>query len=258
PFAFPGVIGTAISIILGFRINQAYTRWWEARKIWGAIVNDSRTLVRQLLTLPSADTQREDGLSLVKHMALRQAAWCVSLGQMLRKQDSLANIQHMLAPADWKALQDKKHVPNSILVMHGRDAQRLFQQGMVTDIQQANLDATLARLTDSMGKSERIKNTVFPVLYSRLLHAFLYLFLFLLPLGLIDYSPIITMPVILASSIIFFLIERTSERLQDPFEDEPNDTAVTSIARAIEINIREMLEEKELPEPIAPEPFYVL
>ena len=99
-----------------------------------------------------------------------------------------------------------------------------------------------------MGKCERIKNTVFPAQYSLIIEILLGLFIFLLPLGMLSISMHFVLPIILAITLLFFLIENTSELLQDPFENRPTDTPVTAIAKTIEINIRQMLAEQEIPE----------
>lgn len=259
PFAMPGVLGTAISIILAFRVNQAYSRWWEARIVWGAIVNDSRSYVRQLLTLLQGGEGESSHLrDFRQKVAFRQIAWCYVLGRSLRKLAPLSDLQHLLKSEELRTYEDQDNIPNAILLQHGRDIQEAYRRGWITDIQQAQIDSTLSRLCDSMGKCERIKGTVFPMMYSILLHSFLYLFIFLLPLGLIDYSPLITMPIIIAIAAVFFLIEQTSFYLQNPFENRENDTPVTAIARTIEINIKQMLAEENIPEKMEAETFFLM
>jgi len=257
PFSLPGVIGTAISIILAFRINQAYARWWEARMVWGEIVNESRTFTRQLLNFIQGKDE-----SLVKSfqqtLAYRQIAWCYTLGRSLRQLDPLTDLKGFITEEQILELRKEQNIPNALLLLHGMDIQKAYKDGWISDIQQSRLDETISNLCNAMGKSERIKNTVFPVLYSRILHIFLYLFIFLLPLGLSEYAYWITAPTIIAIAAVFFLIEATSLHLQDPFENKPNDTPVTAIARNIEINIRQMLGEEELPDKMAPEKYYLM
>src|SRR5678815_5073291 len=91
PISIPAFIGTAISVILSFKLNQSYDRWWEARKIWGGIVNDSRTLVLQLQSFTGPA-----GTSDTRTIAYRQIAWCFSLGQSLRGQDATENLHKYL------------------------------------------------------------------------------------------------------------------------------------------------------------------
>lgn len=257
PFALPGVIGTAISIILAFRINQAYARWWEARIIWGEIVNESRSLIRQVLSFIHG--QEESSIkALQQKLAYRQIAWTYALGQSLRNLDPLENLDNLISQEKKEAMKNENNVPNALLLEHGRDIQTAFKNNWITDMQLSRLDTTLSNLSTAMGKTERIKNTIFPMLYSRILHIFLYLFIFLLPLGLSDHAFWITAPVIISIAAVFFLIEATSLNLQDPFENKPNDTPVTAIARTIDINIRQMLSETEMPPKLSPKKFYLM
>ena len=92
PISIPAFLGTAISVILSFKLNQSYDRWWEARKIWGGIVNDSRTFVIQLQMFLSKGNE-----SSIKKIAYRQVAWCYCLGQSLRGLDPLGNLEKFLS-----------------------------------------------------------------------------------------------------------------------------------------------------------------
>ncbi len=242
PITLPALLGTSISLILAFRINQSYDRWWEARKIWGAIVNDSRSLVRQLLFLPS--TNETNQLQEFQHkMANRQIAWCFALGESLRGFDPHKDQSNYLSQEDIAFLKKHQNVPNGLLVLLGKGIREAKQKGWIDSYQEVQLDRTLVNLTDHMGKCERIKNTVFPVTYSLFVEFFLAVFVMLLPFGIIDYFGFMVAPVIVAISIPFFLLEKAAIYLQDPFQNQPTDTPVTTIARTIAANINEMLDE---------------
>lgn len=260
PVAVPTILGTAISLLLGFRTAQAYDRWWEARKIWGAIVNDSRTLCRQLLTFVGNQraTDSQERHNLIRHMTFRQAAWCYSLGNSLRGLEAVASVKDLINSQEAEFVSQHQNKPNALLLLQGKDLQRASQQQWLNAYQQIAVDDTLSRLTDSMGKSERIKNTVFPTLYSWIIHFFLYIFILFLPFGLVDYFGIVEVPLVITIGAIFFLIEKSAIYLQDPFENKPTDVSVTAISRTIEINLRQMLQEEEIPESIKPEEFYIL
>ncbi len=260
PLSIPSILGTAISLILAFRTGQSYSRWWEARIVWGAIVNDSRTLVRQLLTfVQPGETEKEEAGFMVKKIAHRQVAWCYALGRALRKQPPLEDLDKFLTKEDASYAGKHDNIPNSLLQLHGADLQRIYQLGWVNEYQQVQIDETLKRLCDSMGKSERIKNTVFPATYSLIVHLFLYLFIILLPFGLVEELGFIQIPLVITVGMAFFLIEKTAIHLQDPFENMPTDTPVTAIARTIEINLKQMLNESQVPEKVKPqEGFYLL
>jgi ion channel-forming bestrophin family protein len=245
PLAVPTIIGTIISLLLAFRSNQAYDRWWEARIVWGAIVNDSRTLIRQLQSF-ILDPQFSVSLSrFTDNFTKRQIFWNYSLGQMLRRQDPLANAEHYLSKDDLEFVQDHGHVPNALLLLHGRDLKFAIEEGVLNPFQQVELDKTLTRLCDSMGKCERIKNTVFPTTYGLYINFALYLFIILLPFGLTEYLGIVLVPLIILISAAFLFVEKMAINLQDPFENKATDTPMTTIAQAIERDLREMIRDYE-------------
>jgi putative membrane protein len=134
----------------------------------------------------------------------------------------------------------------------------LYQQGALNSFQQVQLDTTLVRLCDALGQAERLKSTVFPASYRRLVHFFIYLFLLTLSLGLVQTIGLWEIPVLLTTASTFFLLERSARELQNPFRNAPTDTPVTALARTVEINLRQLLGEAAVPAPLAPEGFYLL
>ncbi len=252
PATIPGFIGTAISILLSFKVNQSYERWWEARKIWGAIVNDSRSLVVQLTSLVAKGND-----VVIRRIAFRQIAWCYSLGQTLRRLDPLQNLQGLLSAEDRTELASHSNKPLAMLSLHSQDLRELRQKDQLELFAQLQLDETLVRLCDSQGKAERIKSTVFPVTYRIFLHAIIYLFVVTLSLSLKDVPFRFELPLLIAISTPLFLLEKSATHMQDPFEDRPTDTAVTAIARTIDINIKQLLGETDVPPPIKSETFYL-
>ncbi|MGB5227703.1 MAG: bestrophin family ion channel [Eudoraea sp.] len=253
PLGIGTFLGTAIALLLSFKLSQSYDRWWEARKIWGAIVNDSRTLVIQLKQFI-----KESDNSIVKTMAYRQIAWCYALGHHLRKQDVLGILEGFLSKDEIIFIKHKKHVPLTLLNKHGQNVRTLHIEKSLNDFQQIQIDTTILKLTESMGMAERIKNTVFPRTYRNVLHFFIYIFLLLLSLALENVYGFLEIPLLIFISIPFFMLEKIAFVIQDPFENKPTDTAMTSIARAIEINIKELLGEKELPDPLKNNGFYIM
>lgn len=244
PIAVPAIVGTIISLLLAFRSNQAYDRWWEARIIWGAIVNDSRTLVRQVITFYKDAGYPEQATEFKNRFAMRQAAWCYSLGNFLRNHDALMPVKKFLTDEEFRFVARHRHVPNALLLLHGRDIRRALEDGKINNYQQVEIDQTISRLCDAMGKCERIKNTIFPTTYSLYIHFALYLFVLLLPFGLTEYFGFIEAPLVITISSVFFLIEKMAIHLQDPFDNKPTDTPVTTIARSIEITLRHMVSER--------------
>ena len=232
--------------------KRTYDRWWEARKVWGAIVNDSRSLVIQLQTLVP-----EGNEVAVRRIAHRQIAWCYCLGQSLRGQSPTENLGDLLSPADLEELAHHSNKPLGLLSLTARDVKELRAKDQLELFSQLQLDNTLVRLCDSQGKAERIKSTVFPVTYRVFLHATIYLFVVCLSLSLKDVPFRFELPLLIAISVSFFLLEKSATHMQDPFQNRPTDTAVSAIARTIEINLRQLLKEPEVPKPWPPQSFYL-
>ncbi len=248
PLAIPMVLGTVLSLLLAFRSNQAYDRWWEARTIWGAIVNDSRSLVRQLTSMINNSNESEEIRHFRDQFVRRQIAWNYALGQSLRKKDPLKGLDRLLSRRELNFVSKFDNVPAGLLQMHSRDLRYALQHEWINAYQQVEMDKTLSRLCDAMGKCERIKNTIFPATYSLYTHFAVIFFILLLPFALIDSLGIVEVPLVAAISASFLLIEKMAINLQDPFENKPTDTPMTSIARKVERDLLQMLEETQMPE----------
>lgn len=251
PITIATTLGIAISVLLSFKMSQSYDRWWEARQIWGAIVNDSRTLVLQLLLYVGPHNPA------IRQIAHTQIAWCYALSKTLRRQDVLPALADLLPASAIARLQHQQNIPLKIVGFQMAAVGELFAAGKINDFSRVQLEETLSRLTTAMGKCERIKNTVFPSNYTLLLHGAIYLFVVFLgvsePFHLNFFLEVV---ILLVVSAVFFSLEKAAYRLQAPFENRPTDTAMTSISRTIDINIRQLLDEQDLPAPIAPTGFY--
>jgi putative membrane protein len=248
PIAVLSIVGTVLSLLLAFRSNQAYDRWWEARTLWGAIVNDSRTLTRQVLSFTNSLYNGAGDEYFREQFVKRQIAWCYSLGHSLRKRPPLTEAEQLLS---WEEIEFAKryaNAPVALLDLHATDLKMALQKGWINEYQQVELDRTLSRLCDAMGGCERIKNTVFPVTYSLYIHFSLILFISLLPFGLIEFFGIMEIPLVIALASSLLLIEKMAIHLQDPFENKPTDTPVTTLARTIERDLRQMLKKRQATE----------
>lgn len=258
PLAVPAVLGTVISLLLGFRSNQAYDRWWEARQVWGAIVNDSRTLARQVLNFTESQYEEDMVHQWRQRMVRRQIAWCYSLGQSLRRTNPTSGLDKYLNRREIEVLSRFNNVPMALLDQHGKDLRRALEEGYINRYQQIEIDKTLTRLCDAMGKCERIKNTVFPSTYSLYIHFSLLLFIAMLPFGVIEYFNFLEVPLVLAISASFLLIEKMAIHLQDPFENKPTDTPMTAIAGTIERDLKQLMHDQDLPEEKRQEKYYYI
>jgi len=258
PLSIPAILGTVISLLLGFRSNQAYDRWWEARQVWGAIVNDSRTLARQVINFTESQYEEDEVTQLRQRMIRRQMGWCYALGQSLRRMSPTTGLEKFISRRELDNLSRFNNVPMAMLDQHGRDLKRALEEGYINRYQQMELDRTLTRLCDAMGKCERIKNTVFPSTYSLYIHFSLLLFISMLPFGVIEHFGFLEVPLVVSISACFLLIEKMAIHLQDPFENKPTDTPMTAIAGTIEKDLRQLLHDQEEPEEKRQGAFYYI
>lgn len=252
PYAIPTFLGTAISVILSFKLSQSYDRWWEARKIWGSIVNDSRNLVEQLKCFVKPGNEQA-----IKTIALRQIAWCYSLGNSLRQHDALKGLEKYLPAEELSTLRRHNNAPLAILDMNNADITKMRLEQQLDIFSHIQLNNTLVNLCNWMGMAERIKSTVFPVTYRFFLHSAIYLFIVTLSISLRGLQSYFEVPLLMIIAALFFLLERTATHLQDPFSDKPTDTAMTAIATTIEINLKQLLGINDVPEPAKTDGYYL-
>lgn len=257
PISLIGVFGTIIGLLLAFRTNSAYARWWEARALWGAIVNDSRSWTRQVLVFVKTSQADHSGNAspdseVVRLLCLRQIAWCYALARELRRQDPLQDLSTWLPADEISVYQEQRNVANSLLLRNAEALRGLAEKISLSTYERVELERTLVRLTNAMGGCERIKNTPFPLSYSRMVHFSVYALMILLPFGLADLPVFGLMTLSLVFSLSFLAVERVAIMLQDPFSNAPSDTPMLTLARTIEINIKQMLDDDELPQPLQP------
>lgn len=251
PLAVPSFLGTAMSVILSFKLSQSYDRWWEARKIWGSIVNDSRNLVLQLQGLASPGNQKE-----IRKITLRQIAWCHCLGQSLRNLDASAGLDGFLEKGDLAGMEEHSNKPLALLQMNNEGIASLRRAGEIDAFSHVQINNTLVNLVNAMGMAERIKNTVFPVTYRIFLHLAIYVVIILLCISLRGLG-YFELPLLLIIASFFFLLERTATLLQDPFSNKPTDTPMTAIATTIEINLKQLIGDPNVPQPHQRDNFYL-
>jgi len=253
PINVPAFLGTAISVLLSFKLGQSYDRWWEARKIWGTIVNESRSFTLQL---QSFITQGND--EVIRQLAHRHIGWCFCLGQSLRGLDPLENLEKYISEDDLKKISTHNNKPLALLQLNSLQIAELKNNGKMDIRSQIYINTTLTNFSTAMGMAERIKSTVFPVPYRVFLHLMIYLFVITLSISLGVVKPVFEIPLLFIISSGFFVLEKTATLLQDPFENKPADTAMTTIATNIEINIKQLLKEDDIPKPLKPHSFYSL
>ena len=256
PFGVSGALGTALSVFLAFRNSSAYERWWEARRLWGQAVNESRTWARQVLCFldPGAGEARRTSL------VLGQVAWVHALRLCLRDQRHLLaeELSGLLPPEELVGIDRRTNPCNLLLLSHGRQIREALREGALTELHHLQLDETLTRLLAIQGGCERIKNTPLPRQYDTYPRVFTVLYTCLLPFGFA--SSVGWMCVILAPAVgaLFILLERSGHVIENPFENRVWDTPMTSLCVTVERNLKEMLGSAELPAAVEVSPEGVL
>jgi putative membrane protein len=260
--ATAGLMMTALSIFLAFRVSEAYERWWEARKLWGTLVNVSRSFGRKVDAL--VVTERVAGLAdeaaaaaARRDLLLRHVAYVNALRLELRHGPSFA-----AAPEAWQGLRaflpdtelatyaGAANVATQMLRRQSDVCRRLFGDTTPEQLAHLELQRTLDQLYDVQGACERIKNTVFPHAVTLATRAFVWGFATLLPFAALDaegHHDAVEILLVVTMSLAFVLVERLGDDLKTPFEGRPDDTPMTALCRTIEIDLRQMLDETDVP-----------
>jgi putative membrane protein len=246
--------GSAIGIIVSFRNQSAYGRWWEARTLWGAIVNNSRSLARQVTTamLPRNEGEVEELKAMRHRLVYHQIAYVHALRQHLRRLEPWDALTPLLDASELRALRSEKNIPLAIQQRIGFLLQECQVREWINIAQWRALDSSLDDLIDAQGGAERIKNTPMPKQYDYFPQLFVHIYCVLLPLALVTpmgwFTP-------LGSTLVGFMflaLDKIGRDLEDPFENTAYDVPLTSIATTIDINLRQLLGETALPPETAP------
>jgi putative membrane protein len=293
PWTPLALIGTAVAFVIGFQNNSAYGRIWEARKIWGGIVNSSRTFgmfVQDMLTNEHAEIPltEEQLKKEIKILTYRHIAWMTALRHAMRvlkpwettsshktnqewdirppeRDASLPeDLKPYLSAEDLEYVLDKGNKQTAILYRQSHHLRQLKEKGVIWEFSFLELEGVLQEFFTLQGKSERIKNFPYPRQFATLNHYFMWLFVLLLPLALVpqfaeigrefvDNHPMIgdlfvwfCIPFYVIVAWIFHTMERIGRTGENPFEGTSNDVPISTIARGIEIDLRQNLgEDKE-------------
>jgi putative membrane protein len=252
-----GLIVTALSIFLVFRINESYARWWEARMLWGELVNASRSFARQATTLiREREDEHSEVLELRRDLVYRQIAFVNALRLSLRGQDDWEELQPLLQEVDRPALAEAINKPTHLLQRHGEQLAEAHDRAFLSEFGQNQLDRTLQILHNVQGSCERIKNTPFPANVAFVTRGVAWVMATVVAVAIIQpenkFDPIdmIVVPILMLG---FVLMERLGAELRNPFDNEANDTPMTALCRTIERDLRQVLGERTLPPPIEPE-----
>lgn len=288
PFQPISVIGIAVAFYIGFKNAQSYDRFWEGRKIWGGIVNYSRTWAVQVISFVRSGNQEEDK-NWHNQMIHRHIGWINALRVQLRQPRSWSlkensSVERMfdrhgernpscneaynyINKREFVDLRQRVNPATHLVKNQAQDITTLKEKGIIDGFQEDQLHSILEEFYNLQGKAERIKNTPFPRQYGFFSRVFTWIFILLLPFGLLDVFEddavisaedpadlyvFLMIPFSVLISWIFITMEKVGDNSEDPFEGRINDVPMTALCRTIEIDIRDMLDEEELPEPVKP------
>jgi len=282
------LVGIAVAFYLGFKNNSSYERLWEARKIWGGIVNLSRTLTiftRDYVTdeFSNAEVKDDELAGHHKTIVYRHIAWLKALTYQLREpkawehhtkndeifrklagihssENHFEKLRDYLSEEEFEYILKKGNKASHIISLQSKHFLKLKRKGLIEDFRHMEFGKLLTEAYTLQGKSERIKNFPFPRQYASVNYFFVWIFILLLPFAMLNaFADIphehfiwLSIPFTILVSWVFHTMEMIGEYSENPFEGLYNDVPITSIARSIEIDIRQMLEETDLPENIPP------
>lgn len=244
PFA---LLGIALSIFLGFRNNAAYDRWWEARKQWGEMVYEIRSLARSSETLLDLQAEHSDAGPLRRRLLEWCAAHCHALRASLRREDCRDDLIRWLGAEDAEHTLKHTNHADYCLRRAGRIIGALYRQQHIDAVGLRILDEHLTRLAAVQAASERIATTPLPFAYTLLTHRTAYIYCYLLPFALVaaigGYAVLFTLVV----AYTFFGLDVLSQEMEEPFGREANDLPLDALCRINEISIAESLGQQPLP-----------
>ncbi|HSD08944.1 bestrophin family protein [Flavobacterium sp.] len=223
-------LGFVISLLLAYRINSAYDRWWEGRKLWGSLVNNSRNLAIKL----SVILKDEKDFAYFRKLIPAYAS-------MLNKHLKDEEITMSLFEDVDLVINHHKHRPNQIAKMLFQKINDLYISHKITGDQLIILNSEIQSFTDICGACERIKNTPIPYSYSTFIKKFIFLFVLTLPYAYVFTLGYYVVPVV---SFVFYVlasIELISEEIEEPFGYDDNDLPTTKISQNIKKHIEELI-----------------
>lgn len=227
------LLGFVISLLLVFRTNTAYDRWWEGRKMWGSLVNDSRNLGSILFALKISDQEKEYYRSGIY-------AFCLSMKEHLRGNKNFSS-------GAWTVPSGIDHSPLWIMHQLRQEIQRMLEKGSIDAQQWKQISSHLDHMTDSLGACERIRNTPIPYSYSLFFKKFIFLYVLTMPLAFVDVFEYWS---VLVSTFIFYALvsmEVLAEEIEDPFGFDANDLPLDAICETINKNLTEVYESTSAP-----------
>lgn len=233
--AMHSLLGIVLGLFLVFRTNSSYDRWWEGRKLWGSMVNNTRTLAIKV----DAFLDKDD-IETRKWFSLMIPNFVFAVKEHLRKGTKLDDLD----PVDgqfFEEIQKFKHIPNKLSSMMYNRVNELYKSNKITGEQLFIIDKELKEFIDILGACERIKNTPIPYNYSMYIKKFIFIYLITLPFGFVTTSGYLTIPIVTLVTYILLSVELIAEEIEDPFGRDINDLPTDELAEKIKGNVKEIL-----------------
>jgi ion channel-forming bestrophin family protein len=243
------LFGSAIGIIVAFRNQSAYARWWEARTLWGVIINNSRSWARQVTTvmMPVSEAEAAELKVVQGRLVYHQIAYAHALRQQLRGLEPWELLKPLLNEEELMELRYARNVPLAIQQQMGALLRECQVRGWVDIAHWRALDANLDDIVDAQGGTERIKNTPMPKQYDYFPQLFVQIYCMMLPLALVPAMGWFTPLGSTLVGFIFLALDKIGRDLEDPFDNSIYDVPMTSLTTTIEVNLRQLLGETALP-----------
>ncbi|MCY1495943.1 Bestrophin, RFP-TM, chloride channel [compost metagenome] len=224
------MLGFVISLLLVFRTNTAYDRWWEGRKMWGALVNNSRNLAIKLSVMLQDKEDKDFFRKIIPAYA--------SILNLHLKTES---ISHELFDDKTLSKDHYKHKPNQIAKTMIQRVNEMYLSGRISGDQLIVLNAEIQSFTDVCGACERIKNTPIPYSYSAFIKKFIFTYVLTLPFGYVFQLGYYVVPVVVFIFYVLASLELIAEEIEDPFGNDPNDLPTQKISENIQKNVEELI-----------------
>jgi putative membrane protein len=223
-------VGFVLSLLLAYRTNTAYDRWWEGRKLWGSLVNNSRNLAIKL----SAILQDENDLNYFRKLIPIYST--VLANHLMNEESSMTLFEDL----DLE-IEHQKHKPNQVAALLFKKANTLYKSGKISGDQFIIINAELQSFTDVCGACERIKNTPIPYSYNAFIKKFIFFFVMTLPFGFVFSLGYIAIPVVVFIFYVLASLELIAEEIEDPFGNDTNDLPLLKMALTIKKHVEEIL-----------------
>jgi putative membrane protein len=222
-------------MLLVFRTNTAYERWWEGRKLWGSLINNSRNLAMKVnVMVPRENQQSRD---LFRHVI---PLYAFSLKRHLLKETTIFALDELPHP-ELKDLQTPSHLPNKLAELMLKELNKLYKGGEISQTQYLMLNNEWQSFTDICGACERIKNTPIPYSYSSFIKKFIFIYVITMPFGFAFSLGLYAVPVTTFMFYILASLELIAEEIEDPFGNDSNDLPMAKIAENIRSNVRDII-----------------